>query len=105
MITPDLGPPLHNLRCGHTDDPRTPACNQPPTWHIAWQQTSEGTQASYACDPHMTAIQTRYAYLDRHPIGDDCTSPDARWVDSRIDARCITSKSAARLGYLSDNGS
>jgi hypothetical protein len=53
-------------------------CGQPATWHVAW--TLEGGVAtSFACDPHMTAIQTAHVYSDRHPLGAACPLPGMTW--------------------------
>lgn len=51
-------------------------CDAPATWHIAWNADLD---AGFACCEHITLVQRRFVYLDRHPMGSDCGMPNALW--------------------------
>ncbi|MEU0098207.1 hypothetical protein [Streptomyces sp. NPDC006267] len=76
--------PLSGQTCGYK--PRTdPAdCGAPGTWHVMWDRSSCAN--SVTCGEHMSLIQRRWVYDDRHPISPDCTMPGALWQHD--DQRC-----------------
>lgn len=78
IITPPLGRLINDgqHRCGFSPrDTEADTCNAPATWHICWDANYE---TGLACDEHMIYAQ-RYAYLDRHPVGADCSMPGSLW--------------------------
>lgn len=86
MITPPIGRLIDasQQRCGFSPgDTDETTCNAPATWHICWGADMEN---GLACDDHMTYAQ-RYAYLDRHKVGPDCSMPGSMWDFD--EQRCI----------------
>jgi hypothetical protein len=77
-ITPPIGRILDNSRqtCSYSpDDTDTATCAKAATWHIAWDTDLEN---GLACDEHMAYAQD-FAYIDRHPVGVDCSMPGSTW--------------------------
>jgi hypothetical protein len=76
---PDRGPADPSPHtCLYGTNPN-PGCGAPGTWHIAWDKTRQ----SISCDRHMAVAQTRWLYLDRHPLSPDCGMPNATWLPER----------------------
>jgi hypothetical protein len=76
---PDRGPVDGSPHtCMYQANPE-PGCGAPGTWHIAWDEARQ----SITCDPHMTVVQQRWLYLDRHPLSPDCGMPGAVWLPDR----------------------
>lgn len=63
--------------CGYKPAGVPEDCGRPATWHVMWDGQLDN---SLTCDEHMTLIQQRWMYADRHPITADCTMPGALWV-------------------------
>ncbi|MFJ3950308.1 hypothetical protein ACIPXV_09585 [Streptomyces libani] len=63
--------------CGYKPTAASEDCGQPATWHVMWDGQLDN---SLTCDEHMTLIQQRWMYADRHPVTADCTMPGALWV-------------------------
>jgi hypothetical protein len=102
MTLPNYGPPSQGTGCAvidpNPDGTRgTHPCNQPATWHIAWELRPEGARTSLICDNHMDSLRANFVYADRHPVGTDCTRVGARWSDSRIGAWCTAPEDAPDL--------
>lgn len=77
-ITPPIGRILDtsSQTCSYSPgDTDANTCPQPATWHIAWDIALEN---GLACDEHMTCAQ-QFAYVDRHPVGVDCSMPGVVW--------------------------
>lgn len=51
-------------------------CGAPATWHIAWDLNLEN---GLACDTHMAEARTQLVFVDRHPVGPDCSMPGVHW--------------------------
>ncbi|HTE57021.1 MAG TPA: hypothetical protein VK698_39480 [Kofleriaceae bacterium] len=78
MITPPLGREMDTSRqpCGYSPgDTDADTCMRPATWHIAWDVAMEN---GLACDEHMASAK-KFAYVDRHPVGADCSMPGSAW--------------------------
>ncbi|WP_158070490.1 hypothetical protein [Streptomyces luteocolor] len=63
--------------CGYQPSKASEECGRPATWHVMWDEVLDN---SLTCDEHMTLIQQRWVYVDRHPVTADCTMPGAEWV-------------------------
>jgi hypothetical protein len=77
-LTPPIGRILDTSRqtCTYSPgDTDASTCTKPATWHIAWDADLEN---GLACDEHM-AYAKQYAYVDRHPVGVDCSMPGSTW--------------------------
>lgn len=69
--------PLSGQTCGYQPPTAPAACGAPGTWHVMWDRGPYDN--SVTCNDHMRLIQQRWVYDDRHPIGPDCTMPEALW--------------------------
>ncbi|WP_405676756.1 hypothetical protein OG292_19175 [Streptomyces sp. NBC_01511] len=70
--------------CGYKPSGAPEDCGKPATWHVMWDRDPHDN--SLTCDEHMTLIQQRWVYDDRHPVVADCTMPGALW--SYPEKRC-----------------
>ncbi|MFB7278080.1 hypothetical protein ACFCZV_13310 [Streptomyces hydrogenans] len=85
-------PYLGTLRCAFGPTPDT-ACGAPAAWHIAWHLTPGTADFSLVCDPHMTEVQQRFVYADRHPAAATCDMPGMGWLVSEP-SRCVLAPTA-----------
>ncbi|MFM9473962.1 hypothetical protein [Streptomyces scabiei] len=69
--------------CGYQSRDMKACCGRPATWHVLWDAALDN---SVACDEHMELTQSRWVYVDRHPVVADCTMPGALW--NYPDQRC-----------------
>lgn len=57
-------------------------CGKPATWHVIWTVEMDNT---LCCDEHMADALIQWVFFMRHPIGPDCTMPDALFYDDRCE--------------------
>ncbi len=104
MTFPELAftPRIADPRCGSRDTPTAPTCNAPATWHIAWNLNVPKADFSLVCDQHMTAVQRKFTYVDRHPAAIACDMPGTGWLQGPP-SRCViatTDDVAAYAGQM-----